>query len=95
VNVVVADDDVADINPDTPVDARVIGVGGIALAYIVLPSIAQRIASTTLWNSTSNPSPAVWTMRPLCRPIVGSITSARIDLRRPTVPSSSAPISRE
>jgi len=34
-------------------------------------------------------------MRPLCSEIVGSISPARIDLRRRTVPSSSVPISRE
>jgi hypothetical protein len=58
-------------------------------------STAQRTASTTLWNSTSIPSPAVLTMRPLCSRIFGSISSRRCDLRRPSVPSSSAPISRE
>src|SRR5205807_1440395 len=34
-------------------------------------------ASTTLADSTSNPSPVVLTMRPLCAAIFGSITSVR------------------
>src|SRR5580704_1091212 len=58
-------------------------------------SVAQRNASTTLENSTRKPSPVVLTMRPRCSVIFGSITSARIDLNRLRVPSSSAPISRE
>src|SRR5205823_10220581 len=52
-------------------------------------SVAQRNASTTLENSTSKPSPVVLTMRPRCSVIVGSIISARIDLSRLRVPSSS------
>jgi hypothetical protein len=58
-------------------------------------SAAQRTASTTLANSTSRPSPVVLTMRPRCSAIVGSRTSRRSALRRSSVPSSSAPISRE
>ena len=56
---------------------------------------AQRTASTTLANSTSRPSPVVLTMRPLCSAIFGSRSSRRSALRRSSVPSSSAPISRE
>src|SRR5438105_2799393 len=58
-------------------------------------STAQRTASTTLANSTSRPSPVVLTMRPWCSAIVGSRSSWRKALRRSSVPSSSAPISRE
>src|SRR5206468_8880277 len=56
---------------------------------------AQRTASTTLANSTSRPSPVILTMRPLCSAIFGSRSSWRNALRRSSVPSSSAPISRE
>ena len=56
---------------------------------------AQRTASTTLANSTSRPSPVVLTMRPWCSAIFGSRSSRRSALRRSSVPSSSAPISRE
>src|SRR6516165_4042063 len=56
---------------------------------------AQRTASTTRANSTSMPSPVVLTMRPLCSAIFGSRSSRRSALRRSSVPSSSAPISRE
>src|SRR3984893_7966695 len=56
---------------------------------------AQRTASTTLANSTSMPSPVVLTTRPWCSAIFGSTSSRRTALRRSSVPSSSAPISRE
>src|SRR6516164_10111341 len=58
-------------------------------------STAQRTASTTLANSTSIPSPVVLTMRPWCSAICGSRSSRRSALRCSSVPSSSAPISRE
>jgi hypothetical protein len=38
---------------------------------------AQPTASTTLANSTSNPSPVVLTMRPRCSAIFGSTSSRR------------------
>src|SRR5207237_5053241 len=58
-------------------------------------STAQRTASTTLANSASRPSPVVLTMRPRCSAIFGSRSSRHSALRRSSVPSSSAPISRE
>ena len=58
-------------------------------------AMAQRTASTTLANSTSNPSPVVLTMRPWCSAIFGSRSSRRSALRRSSVPSSSVSISRE
>ena len=58
-------------------------------------STAQRTASTTLANSTSMPSPVVLTMRPRCSLILGSTTSRRSAFNAASVPSSSAPISRE
>ena len=58
-------------------------------------STAQRTTSTTLANSTSRPSPVVLTMRPWCSAIFGSTSSRRSALRGSSVPSSSAPISRE
>lgn len=45
-------------------------------------SIAQRAASPTFANSTSNPSPAVLTTRPWCSAILGSVSCARNALRR-------------
>jgi hypothetical protein len=47
---------------------------------------AQRTASTTLANSTSNPSPVVLTMRPRCSAIFGSTSSRRSALRHSRVP---------
>jgi len=58
-------------------------------------AVAQCNASTTLANSTNNPSPIVLTMRPWCSAILASVTSARIAASRLKVPPSSAPISRE
>jgi hypothetical protein len=57
-------------------------------------STAQRTASTTLANSTSAPSPMSLTMRPWCVAIVGLMNSRRSALRRASVPSSSAAMSR-
>src|SRR5262249_21452502 len=56
---------------------------------------ALRNASTTLPYSTRNPSPVVFTSRPLWAAIAGSITSARMALSLLSVPASSDPISRE
>jgi hypothetical protein len=47
-------------------------------------------ASTTLWNSTSIPSPVFFTIRPRCSLILGSISSRKWALSRSCVPSSSA-----
>jgi hypothetical protein len=58
-------------------------------------SVAQRSASTTLANSTRNPSPVVLKSRPRCAAIVGSINSDRMDFSCRSVPSSSTPIKRE
>ena len=71
------------------------GSGSLLAAIAVCTSAAQRSASTTLVNSTKRPSPVVLTMRPRCSAIFGSITSARSDLRRRRVPSSSPSIRRE
>ena len=53
------------------------------------------LASTTVANSTSIPSPVVLTIRPRCTAILGSISLRRYALRRARVPFSSAPIRRE
>ena len=58
-------------------------------------SIAQRTASTTLRNSTIEPSPVRLTTRPLCTAMVGSMRSLRSALSRAKMLSSSAPASRE
>ena len=71
---------------------------GTAVLRSVIPcctSTAQRTASTTLANSMSNPSPVVLTMRPRCSLTLGSPSSRRIAFSAASVPSSSAPISRE
>jgi len=47
-----------------------------------------------LENSTKSPSPVVFTIRPLCRVICGSVISVRTFLRAASVPSSSVPMSR-
>ena len=77
-DVVVLDDDIAEIDADAQFDAIV----RRRSAHCARPSrcctaIAQRNASTTLANSTSNPSPVVLTMRPRCSAIFGSISSRR------------------
>jgi len=58
-------------------------------------STAQRTASTTLENSARKPSPVVLKMRPRCAATAGSISSVCSAFSRASVPSSSAPISRE
>jgi hypothetical protein len=63
-DVTVLDDDVADVDADTELDAMVGGNGALPLAIAACTSAAQRNASTTLANSTSKPSPVVLTMRP-------------------------------
>src|SRR5215471_12663881 len=45
-------------------------------------SVAQRTASTTLWNSAKNPSPVFFTIRPLCSVIFGLTSSPRWILSR-------------
>ena len=57
-------------------------------------STAHSTASTTLGNSTSRPSPISLTMRPWCVEIAQSISASRCDLRRASVPTSSASMSR-
>ena len=66
-NIVVLDDDVADMDADAEVDA--LGLGHAR--HCARPCRAGRrrrsaTASTTLANSTSRPSPVVLTSRPLC-----------------------------
>ena len=94
-NVVILDNDIALVNADTKLDAIIARCSGTSITDMCCHWVAQRNASTTLENSTSKPSPVVLTMRPRCSVIFGSISSARIDLSRLRVPSSSAPISRE
>jgi len=74
---------------------RPAGTSALRSAIAVCVSTAQRTASTTLASSTGRPSPVVLTMRPLCSAIVGSANSHRIAFSTASVPSSSAPISRE
>ena len=57
-------------------------------------STAQRTASTTLRNSTRNPSPMRLTTRPLWTAMVGSMRSLRSARRRASVRSSSVLASR-
>src|SRR5258708_29443179 len=94
-NVALVDDDVALMDAEAELDPLVRGTSALRAAISRCTSTAQRTASTTLANSTSKPSPVVLTMRPRCSAILGSISSARIDLSRSRVPSSSAPINRE
>jgi hypothetical protein len=71
------------------------GNAALLLASAVCISAAHLRASTMLANSTRRPSPVVLTMRPRWLAIFGSISSARSAFSRPSVPFSSASISRE
>jgi hypothetical protein len=94
-NVVPIDDDVAEIDADAKFDTRFGRHTGISPGHLSLHVNAHRTASTTLANSTNNPSPVVLTMRPRCSTIRGSTKSRLIAFNPASVPSSSAPISRE
>ena len=87
-------DAVAEIDPMRHRMRRSSGTSGSRSSIPRCTSAAQRTASTTLANSASSPSPVVSTMRPGCSAIFGSINSARNALSRPSVPSSSASITR-
>src|SRR5215472_5597309 len=86
---------VAEIDADAQFDAAARPDIRVPLGHRLCTATAQRSASTTLANSTSRPSPVVLTMRPWWSAIFGSSSSRRSALRRSSVPSSSAPISRE
>ncbi len=58
-------------------------------------SAAHRTAFTTLPNSTSTASPAIWVTRPPCRSMCGSMTSVRSSFQRRSVSTSLRAISRE
>ena len=93
-DVVVVDDDVADVDADAEFDPIRCGTSALRSAMPRWTSIAQRTASTALANSTSMPSPVVLTMRPRCAAMVGSTRALLAALSRASVPSSSTPISR-
>src|SRR4029077_14177406 len=91
------DDYVPEVDADAQFDTAVRSDTRVLLGHRLLhfDRAAHRIASTTLATSTSMPSPVVLTMRPCCSLIFGSRSSRRSALRRSSVPSSSATISRE
>ena len=94
-NIVVVDDDVADVNADAKFDPGILRqTSAFCAAMPRWTSTAQRAASTALANSTSMPSPVVLTMRPRCAAMVGSTSAFLTALSRASVPSSSAPIRR-
>ena len=81
-DVVIVDDDVADVDTDPEFDPDILRY--VWLFCPAMPrwiSIAQRAASTALANSTSMPSPVVFTMRPRCAAIAGSTSVFRSLLR--------------
>ena len=63
-DVVVLDDDVAEIDADAEFDAPVLGDVVVAVGMPRWISTAHSTALTTLANSTSMPSPVSLTMRP-------------------------------
>jgi hypothetical protein len=94
-DVAILDDDVADIDAHANSSRRSEGVAALRVIISRCTSTAQRTASTTLANSTRRPSPVVLTMRPRCSAILGSPSSRRTAGSAASVPSSSAPISRD
>jgi hypothetical protein len=70
------------------------GSSALRVAIARWIATAQATASTTLANSTSAPSPVVFTIRPRCAAICGSTSSRRCAFRRASVPTSSAPMRR-
>jgi hypothetical protein len=94
VDVVVVADDVAEIDADAEFDAPLGRHIGVALGHSLLhlDGAAHRIDDA---GATSIPSPVVLTTRPRCSTIFGSASSRRIAFSAASVPSSSAPISRE
>ena len=94
-DVVVVDDDVADVDADAkfdPVDPAVHRRSARPCRAGLRPRSAT--ASTALANSTSMPSPVVLTMRPRCEAIVGSTRAFLTAFSRASVPSSSTPMRR-
>jgi len=63
-DVAALDKNVAEIDPDAEPDAPLFGQLHVPVAHAALQLGGERIASTTLANSTSKPSPVVLTMRP-------------------------------
>lgn len=63
-DIIVIDNDVADMNPDRNSIFRSAGTPAFCAVIPRWTWIAQRTASTALANSTSRPSPVVLTMRP-------------------------------
>jgi hypothetical protein len=88
-------DDVALVNSGTELDAIVASCSGISLTHRLLPfgRATQCINHTGEFDQEAVTSRLDDAFR--YSVIFGSITSARIDLSRLRVPSSSAPISRE
>ena len=87
-NVVVLEDHVAQIDADAELDPsrrRHIGIAAAPSARCT--SAAHVTASTTLWNSTSMPSPVVLMIRPRFLAMEGSMSSRRWVLRRAERPS--------
>ena len=71
-DVVVIDDDIADVNADPELDPYILGHDTFWSAMPRWTSTAPRTASTALANSTNMPSPVVLTIRPRCLAMVGS-----------------------
>ena len=88
------DDNIADIDAHAELDTPVRRHLGVALRHraLDLDGATHRIHHAREFHQHS--SPVVFTMRPRCSLILGSIKSRRCVLSRASVPSSSVPIRR-
>ena len=95
IDVVVFNNDIAEIDADSDHDGRLMRFASGDEAPERCTESAQFTASTTLPNSTMVPSPISFTMRPLWATTAGSKMVSRCRFRAASVPASSAPIRRE
>jgi hypothetical protein len=85
---------VAEMDADAQSMRRSAGVSAFRSAESRCSPRAHSTAPTTEPNSMKTPSPVVFTVRPPCWAISGSV-ALRCSRKASTVPTSSAPISRE
>jgi hypothetical protein len=93
-DVIVLDDDVAEIDADAEPDLPILRHVPSALRHALLQFNRAPHGVTTLANSTRAPSPINLTMRPWCAAIFGSMNSLRCAFSAASVPASSAAIRR-
>src|SRR5262249_2930619 len=93
-DIVLLDDDVALVNPDTELDALLRGHLSVPLgdSPLELERATQRIDDAH--ELYQQPSPVVLTIRPRCSTILGSTSCRRSASRSARVPSSSVPMRR-